>query len=698
MRGWRERILLGGILSVAAFLRLYRLDLSWFYLDQARDVVIASDIASSRHFPLLGPLMFQTEASLGPAYYYFLAIPYFFVGQPLAGAGFIALTNVAAVYLLFRFCRAFFDLTVAVVATTLFAVFPLAVLSARTIWNPGFVPLFTLLFMYALFALVVREDSRAVMALAPLLAILVQLHFTAVSLSVLVLVAVVLFRPRVRGWHAVVGLAGILALFVPYVLHELGHGFANTRAMFRFIHVDQQTSARRILPMILAETLQLLPSALRGAATEYSWSRPSLEVFSMLYRLEAVLFCGGIAVACFLLIAGRRTVEHPESSRSRPYALLLLWLWVPLLILGNKRTGSWWYYVDLLYPSQFIFIGLLLSSLHRAAVVPDRARKPLDALGAGVILSLVLAQSFFHVVLQQKVDRRGEIVFDIPRLWIGSMPPPVTTVFCLPLGYRGELMRAFVRGYGVDTPSLLASHVHGAALGHPGEGEHLNRPFVRYLASKTTDDAPGHRDADSASKTHYLVTKGRVGPDHLGLYAIQAYRPVIDYADWSFTTDGRWEKLRLPATSFGRSLASGETLRLKGTLRLPSSREGIELAVSVIGEALVPAEDPARPWKSVFGAVSLVNEPPFQVTGARVDAELIPAAARVARENSRHWIVETVFASTGLLREGIHSVDVEVLGQGRLVSLDVYEGRSLPRAAAFPKASSTNAVVSAREP
>src|SRR5438552_8495954 len=157
-------------------------------------------------------------------------------------------------------------------------------------------------------------------------------------------------------------------------------------------------------------------------------------------------------------------------------------------------------------------------------------------------------------------------------------------------------MRILDRKLGEYSPPLYSIHVHSASMRHPGEGEHLNRPFVRYLASKTTDDAPGHRDADSASKTHYLVTKGRVGPDHLGLYAIQAYRPVIDYADWSFTTDGRWEKLRLPATSFGRSLASGETLRLKGTLRLPSSREGIELAVSVIGEALVPAEDPARPW------------------------------------------------------------------------------------------------------
>ena len=77
---------------------------------------------------------------------------------------------------------------------------------------------------------------------------------------------------------------------------------------------------------------------------------------------------------------------------------------------------------------------------------------------------------------------------------------------------------------------------------------------------------------------HYLVTRGQVATSGLsvlhtqriGPYALLAYRPVIDYAGWSFATgssqppdgmlDGRWHKLALPATNFGLVLASSSTV------------------------------------------------------------------------------------------------------------------------------------------
>src|SRR5215471_8692115 len=188
-------LLLAGILSLATFLRLYRLDLSWFYGDTARDLTIATEVATGQHWPLLGPVLSQSQAYLGPAYFYLLAVPYVVVKHPLAGAYFIALCNVGAIYVLFHFAQTFFGRAVAVGASALFAVFPLALWSARTIWNPGFLPLFTLLFMRALYALIVHEHSRALVALLPLLAILMQLHFSAVSLLIVVLLALVLFRP-----------------------------------------------------------------------------------------------------------------------------------------------------------------------------------------------------------------------------------------------------------------------------------------------------------------------------------------------------------------------------------------------------------------------------------------------------------------------------------------------------------------------
>ena len=685
---WRHRILLAGILALAAFLRLYRLDLVWFHTDAVRDVTIASDIATGQSFPLLGPVMFRTQAFMGPAYFYLLAVPFVFGRHPLVGAYCIALSNVVAVYVLFHFATAFFGRAVAVVAATLFAVFPLAVLSARAIWNPGFLPLFTLLFMHALYALIVRGHSRALIALLPLLAILLQLHFTTVALAVVALLAGLLFRPRVRGWHVVAGLAGFLLCYAPYLVYECTHAGANTHAMLHFLYLDQQTDAPRLLPLLLPQMLRLFASALRSFTTAYSWPLPFLKGFFLLYGLEAVLFGAGIVVAAYLLLTGRRTAQRAESGVSRPYALLLLWLLVPTLILGNKKTGFWWYYLDLLYPSQFIFVSLALTLSRVLVPVPAWVCK---GLAAGVVLSLVLTQGWFQVAFQHRIARAGEVIVDVSQLWIGPMPSPYTTAILLPLGYRSEIVRTLWHEVGRETPALT-NKVHGVALGNPQENAYLNQPFLRYLAFEVAEN----RQKRTVSEMRYLVTRGKVDTSGLsilhshrvGPYTILGYRPVIDYAGWSFVTrssltpggtvDGRRHKLELPATNFRLALAHQEHLLLQGTLQLPAARRGVTLAVSIVGEALIQKGATVLPWETIFGDVRLVDEAPFQVIGVQVNGEQMTAMARVARQNWRYWIVETVFESSSPLVEGVHAVDIEVAGVGRILSLDVYEGRSLP--------------------
>ena len=83
-------------------------------------------------------------------------------GDPLAGFVFAALANVLAVFVCYRLARDYFGATVALCASALFAVFPLAVITSRVLWNPALVPLFTTLFMRALFAVVVDGRSRSI--------------------------------------------------------------------------------------------------------------------------------------------------------------------------------------------------------------------------------------------------------------------------------------------------------------------------------------------------------------------------------------------------------------------------------------------------------------------------------------------------------------------------------------------------------
>src|SRR5262249_47079579 len=102
---WTEKLTLGGILAVGALLRLYRLDLTLFNLDEARDVAVASSIIAGKSLPLLGPSIGHTQAFLGPLYFYLIAIPYSLARDPIAGAYFIALSNIAALVLLYQFVK-----------------------------------------------------------------------------------------------------------------------------------------------------------------------------------------------------------------------------------------------------------------------------------------------------------------------------------------------------------------------------------------------------------------------------------------------------------------------------------------------------------------------------------------------------------------------------------------------------------------
>ena len=71
----------------------------------------------------------------------------------------------------------------------------------------------------------------------------------------------------------------------------------------------------------------------------------------------------------------RSVKGRAPASSTRPLALLLLWLTVPVLLLGTRTVTLWWYYLDVLYPSQFIFAGLALTFLIRLPSASPVVRK-----------------------------------------------------------------------------------------------------------------------------------------------------------------------------------------------------------------------------------------------------------------------------------------------------------------------------------
>ncbi len=405
----RENLIVAAILTAGAVIRFYRLDLTWFFLDQARDVAAAAGIAAGASFPLLGPRIGWTEAYLGPLYFYLMAIPFSIARDPVAGAAFVAVGHLAALLALYRFAREFFGPRVAAYASALFAVFPLTIFSSRLVWHAGLLPPLIVLYMHALYRLVVRGHSGSVVPLLGLLAALTQLHLTSIALAGVALMAVLLFRPRLRIGHVLGGAALFLFLYLPYVVYEVGHRFENVRALSRFGASAEGLAPLDGLPRVVGNLLLLFSPALSGFVLEADWSPAFLAGFWILYHVEAALFGIGLVLCISRLLMGGRGVGADQGAERRRMALLLLWVSVPVLILGGKKTALWWYYLDVVYPSPFVLAGLAIASAPSLVFRGALGRKHAARALAGLAAAIVVSQAYFQLNFQRKVVARGEV-------------------------------------------------------------------------------------------------------------------------------------------------------------------------------------------------------------------------------------------------------------------------------------------------
>ncbi len=642
----RERVLLGGILAAAAFTRLYRLDLTWYFLDQVRDVSTAVAIASGERFPLVGPLIGWTHGRLGPLYFYLIAPPFLVSGSPMAGVLFVALAGVLAVFLLYQFARDLFGRPAALAAAALFAVFPLAVLSGRVLWNPALIPLFTVLLMRSLFA-VVGGRSRAIVGVSACLAVLTQLHLSTACLVAVTLAALAIWRPRLEPAHLVAAGVVFAALYAPYLVHEATHGGENVRALLRgFAGGNSGVPGERAFLAVVANLLSLDRSVLDGFAATAVLPPPLLQAFSWLYRVEALLFGIGL-LACVYRVA-----KGPAAVR-RPAALVLLWIAIPVAMLGTRRTALWWYYFDLLYPSQFLVAGLAVSLPFAPGRAPAGARRLLAAAGVGLVVAIVAVQTWFQAELQRSIDRAAEIVLDVPRLSVAAAPSSIGQLSFLPYAHRVRLLEALLT-LGLDA-SALGERVHGPVLGLPEENEYL----LGHLAGRSA------RRAARGGSSHYLVLPERDADQlpptsrttRVGRFVASAYEPTIDYRGWSQAElsrrgeavlgDGSWQRRGLPVASPG-ALGSGHVLAWQGGQRI------------------------AEPVSSPRIVVSLIAEAPVEVF--RIDgAQLVPLVAR-------SWQSPSLYATTvAEIDTGTPAASAEgpiafaVAGYGRVMRVDVYE-------------------------
>lgn len=167
----------------------------------------------------------------GPAWTLFCVAGLKLTGMPDGIVLLTILANLVAMVLMWRLARDTAGRLAANLGALFMAVSLWAVQYSSIIWNPSIMPLFGAVIFLALFRCLREKHSRVIFVIPVLLLIGAQIHMSVLSLIVPLIIFGWLARLKPNwGWLA----AGILAALVgylPYVLGDSRHGWANTRGI-----------------------------------------------------------------------------------------------------------------------------------------------------------------------------------------------------------------------------------------------------------------------------------------------------------------------------------------------------------------------------------------------------------------------------------------------------------------------------------
>jgi 4-amino-4-deoxy-L-arabinose transferase-like glycosyltransferase len=391
-----ELLLFVAVIGLAAFLRLYRLDLLDLRFDEASAPQLALSIARGNWLPV-APFS-GSVANHPPVYLYLLALPYLITRDFMAIATYRALLDVLAVALTWWVCRRFFNLRVALIASLLFAVAPWAVQFAR---DTGIVvpPLFTTLLLFGLLEALQRRNPWGWAVAGWGLALSLGSHLTAVYLVPVVLIALVIGRASLRPVPVLVGIAPLLLVGGVYLAHDAGQGFANVRALLG--SSGEAAWSLDALNQALWSTGGAHLSDLTSGAFPI-WQAQVLQALNLIDTVQMAWLVVSAAILLVLLL--RRSALYSPAA----IVLLLLWLSVPVVLqLRHSRSMQMHYFLPL-YPVPFIVMALGVDSVlvsSRTAHSSPTPRAVVPAVVATLVAIIVGWQVFttqrFAAFIQQ---------------------------------------------------------------------------------------------------------------------------------------------------------------------------------------------------------------------------------------------------------------------------------------------------------
>lgn len=347
MKIWMKKgMVVFGLLVLAAFLRLYRIDEYMTFLgDEGRDALVVKDILVNHHFPLLGPPTSVGNMYLGPLYYYMMAISMsIWWLNPVAASVMVALIGVATVGLVYYLGNKFWGFWPGVISALLYCWSPITIYYSRSSWNPNQAPFFALLSLIGFLKSKETKNFLWLVLSGVSLAFANQMHYLALLLLPTgVIVWFYLTRMNSKKNFRVGTALALLSFFLlmsPVVIFDFRHNFMNYHAVKNFFFGSNSSINGNFLDIILR-----------------IWNIASYNLVGRYLSLENPLLYFLLAALLLIVLGSWLVKSRVKDELQFFHFYLTIWMIVGVTGLAILRQPVYDHYLGFLNPVPFLLVG-----------------------------------------------------------------------------------------------------------------------------------------------------------------------------------------------------------------------------------------------------------------------------------------------------------------------------------------------------
>lgn len=366
--------ILVGILVIAAFCRLYKIDQYMTFLgDEGRDVIIVRNLLVHGHPPLIGPGTSVGNMYLGPLYYYMMAPALLLASfSPVGPAVMIALLGVVTVFFVWFVVCEWFESDVqgvslhvgSLVAAFLYAISPTIIYYSRSSWNPNIMPFFALLSVYSSWKIWREHKFNWLIVEGVSFAFVLQSHYLGLLLAPTLLLFWILTLLKVKKTifqklfinKSVAAVASFLILMSPLLFFDIRHNWINSKALYAFLTSKDPTISFNLVNSILRIPkifIQIVGALLGGGNA----------VFGIVTSIIFAVCLTAALIYAFRLQRNNLSKFHPA------YYLIGSWAVFGLVGLGLYQKDIYNHYFGFLFVIPFVIIGVIISKLTSGKII-----------------------------------------------------------------------------------------------------------------------------------------------------------------------------------------------------------------------------------------------------------------------------------------------------------------------------------------